>query len=77
MNHRPNPFSPPPAAQKVSGGLSKSDGEMLARTLAKQVHEITAPLTTRITALEKALEYAMAEAAKAAETYLQDNGGDD
>ena len=73
---RPNPFAPAPAAKSKPAGMTKSDGEMIARVLAKEMHAAIQPLNDRITSLEKALEFAMSEAATAAEKYLQ-TGDDD
>ena len=67
---RSNPFAAPAPVAKKPAGMTKDQGEMIARVLAKETHAVIKPLTERITALEKALSYAMAEAEKAAATYL-------
>ena len=58
-----NPYmTQTPTTPKVTSGLSKKDGDMIARVIANHVHEVVAPLHERVKTLEEQLKHAQADA---------------
>jgi hypothetical protein len=63
-----NPFrSPEPKAKAAPQGLTKAQGEVVAKTMAALIHQHVGPLKERAVQLEQTFALAQTEAAKAVE----------